>query len=162
MEQDAAARIKIVSKDAGVERGGACSATGHAPSSIEVSAPAAGAIVVAVAELAAYRLSCGVVRALVEPALNPYQPTHKTRTPESTEETSCGSKSCARRGSYRPLREPTIKTPMRAEAPPTQCTTVLPAKSWKGGSSWESHPPPHVHRTAREKGTPEMKTARTR
>ena len=65
------------------------------------------------------------------------------RTPLSTEETSFGTKSWLRRGSNLPLRGPTLMTPMTAAAPPTRWTTVLPAKSWKGGSSWLNHPPPN-------------------
>lgn len=48
----------------------------RSPRSIEVIAPAAAAIVVDIAELEAAYTSALLDRALVEPALKPYHPTH--------------------------------------------------------------------------------------
>ena len=43
---------------------------------------------------------------------------------------------------YLPIRGPSIAAPMQAVMPPTICTAVLPAKSWK--PRLESQPPPQI------------------
>ena len=43
---------------------------------------------------------------------------------------------------YLPRRGPSIFAPMRAQMPPTMCTAVEPAKSWK--PSWLNQPPPQI------------------
>ena len=44
--------------------------------------------------------------------------------------------------SYLPIRAPSILAPTSAATPPTICTAVEPAKSWK--PSCASQPPPHI------------------
>ena len=44
--------------------------------------------------------------------------------------------------SYLPMRAPRIFAPISAQTPPTMCTAVEPAKSWKPISA--SQPPPQI------------------
>src|SRR5688572_20900990 len=44
-------------------------------------------------------------------------------------------------GPYLPMRGPSIIAPTSAAQPPTECTSVDPAKSWKPAAC--SQPPPH-------------------
>jgi len=80
---------------------------------------------------------------IVEPGLNPNQPSHKTNRPiTATDMLWPGIGLTLPFAPYLPKRGPSTITPARAAQPPTECTTVEPAKSRKPSSA--SQPPPQI------------------
>src|SRR3989344_1629751 len=107
---------------------------------IAAVAPAAAAsvVVTAIAAILAF------VPASVDPALNPYHPNHKMKTPSVAKGSECPFISTAFPLMYFPILGPTAIAPASAAQPPTLCTTVEPAKSMNGASNSESQPPPQA------------------
>ena len=70
------------------------------------------------------------VRPKVEPPLNPNQPNHSRNTPSVTSGRSWPWM-VALPCSKRPMRGPMMMMAARLTQPPTECTTVVPAKSMK-------------------------------
>ena len=104
--------------------------------------PAAPARLVLARTLLMTTASVGVDSASCEPALNPNQPSHRISPPKVTRSTLDGGVAFTLpSGRNLPRRGPTTSRAARAAQPPTECTAVAPAKSWKP-RSW-SHPPPH-------------------
>ena len=94
-----------------------------------VKPPAPAASVVVVATRAASRAR-PPLRPSVEPALKPYQPTHRMKTPSTPSGSECpGIGATPPEAVNRPRRAPTTMAPTRAAQPPTEWTTVDPAKS---------------------------------
>ena len=88
-------------------------------------------------------ISEGFWKLIVEPGLKPNQPSHRTKSPMTASDMLCPGMA---RGlpslPYFPMRGPKIIAPASAAQPPTECTTVSPAKSIKPRSA--SQPPPHT------------------
>ena len=79
----------------------------------------------------------------VEAPLNPNQQNQRMNTPSAPRDRlwpriARGLPSL----SYLPSRGPRVAAPMQAQMPPTICTAVEPAKSWKPRSL--SQPPPQI------------------
>jgi len=107
-----------------------------------VTAPAAAAILV----LAKMRLtsltSPTVPIASCEPPLKPNQPSHRMKVPKVARARFEPGIGCTRPSLPNlPRRGPSTMAPAKAAQPPTECTTVEPAKSLKPIS--DSQPPPH-------------------
>ena len=90
-----------------------------------------------------YMTSDGFSKLTVEPGLKPNQPSHRTNRPMTASDMlwpgiALGLPSLP----YFPMRGPRIHAPARAAQPPTECTTVSPAKSMKPRLA--SQPPPHT------------------
>ena len=69
---------------------------------------------------------------IVLPGLNPNQPNQSTRQPMKASDMLCPGMACTLPvEEYFPMRGPRITAPVRAAQPPTECTTVQPAKSQK-------------------------------
>ena len=68
---------------------------------------------------------------MVEPALNPNHPNHNIKTPRAASGKLWPLISCGTLSIYLPTLGQTYKAPARAAHPPTECTTVEPAKSIK-------------------------------
>ena len=88
-------------------------------------------------------ISSSVSMPTVEAPLKPNQQNHRMNTPKAAEvilwpRIARGLPSL----SYLPMRGPRILAPIKAHRPPTMCTAVEPAKSWK--PSCESQPPPQI------------------
>ncbi len=76
-----------------------------------------------------------------EPPLNPNQPSQSRNTPIVTSGMLCPMIGLMLPPlTYLPIRGPRMITPARAPQPPTECTSVEPAKSWKSRAA--SQPPP--------------------
>ena len=70
--------------------------------------------------------------AIVEPGLNPNQPSHSTKQPMTADVMLWpGIAFTLPSGPYLPRRGPSTRMPASAAQPPTLCTTVEPAKSQK-------------------------------
>ena len=81
--------------------------------------------------------------AIVEPGLNPNQPSHSTKQPMTPDVKLCGGIAFTLpSGPYLPRRGPRIRMPASAAQPPTLCTTVEPAKSQKPADARK--PPPQI------------------
>src|SRR3989338_4281455 len=81
--------------------------------------------------------------AIVLPGLTPNQPSHRMKQPiVASERLWPGMGFTPPFSSYLPKRGPSTSTPASAAQPPTECTTVEPAKSQK--PSVASHPPPQI------------------
>jgi len=85
----------------------------------------------------------GPSAAIVEPGLNPNQPNHRTSTPMAAEVMLCPGRAFTfpPRPNF-PMRGPRTMTPARAAQPPTEWTTVEPAKSRNPLPA--SQPPPQI------------------
>ena len=85
----------------------------------------------------------GFWKLIVEPGLNPNQPSHSTNRPITARDMLWPGMAlglpCL---SYFPMRGPRMRAPARADQPPREWTTVSPAKSIKPKSA--SQPPPHT------------------
>ena len=92
---------------------------------------------------AAERIASSPVMETVEQPLKPNQQNHRMKTPRAPRGRLWPGMA---RGlpslPYLPMRGPRIFAPTRAATPPTMCTAVEPAKSWK--PSWDSQPPPQI------------------
>ena len=76
--------------------------------------------------------SSAVAIATVDAPLNPNQQNHRMKTPRAQAVMLCPGIALALPSlSYLPMRGPSIHAPRQAMPPPTMCTQVLPAKSWK-------------------------------
>ena len=64
-----------------------------------------------------------------DPPLNPNQPSHSRKTPMAASGKLCPMIGRMLPLEYFPIRGPSISTPTRAAHPPTECTSVDPAKS---------------------------------
>ena len=77
-------------------------------------------------------MAMSLLAAVVEPGLNPNQPSQRINTPRAAR-----GKLWPKIGLilpslvYLPIRGPRTMAPARAAQPPTECTTVEPAKSMK-------------------------------
>ena len=81
--------------------------------------------------------------AIVDPGLNPNQPSHSTKQPMTPDVMLCAGIGCASPfGPNLPRRGPSTRTPASAAQPPTLCTTVEPAKSHMPAVA--SQPPPQI------------------
>ena len=81
--------------------------------------------------------------AMVEPGLNPNQPSQRISTPSAAEVMLWpGIGWTLPSLPYLPMRGPSTMTPASAAQPPTECTTVEPAKSRKLFAP--SKPPPQI------------------
>jgi len=80
--------------------------------------------------------------AMVEPGLKPNQPSQRMSTPSAAEVMLWPGMGHTRPSLYLPRRGPRTITPARAAQPPTEWTTVEPAKSRKFAR--ESQPPPQI------------------
>src|SRR5262245_50076866 len=81
--------------------------------------------------------------AIVEPGLNPNQPSHRTKQPMTPEVMLWpGIGLTLPPGPYLPRRGPSTRMPASAAQPPTLCTTVDPAKSQNPAVA--SQPPPQI------------------
>src|SRR5210317_1611860 len=70
---------------------------------------------------------------VVEPGLKPNQPNHRINTPNAASVILWPGIALAfPSGPYLPKRGPRTIAPARASQPPTECTTVEPAKSQNG------------------------------
>jgi hypothetical protein len=79
-----------------------------------------------------------------EPPLKPNQPSHRMNVPSvASARLEPGIGVTRPSAPYLPLRAPRMIAPVSAAQPPTECTTVEPAKSRKPISS--RNPPPHFH-----------------
>src|SRR5512134_2605441 len=106
---------------------------------MEATVAAAAATLVVVATCAMDAASA----AMVEPGLNPNQPNHRTNTPMAADVMLCpGMTFTLPLGPYFPRRGPSSMIPASAAQPPTECTTVDPAKSRKPFDA--SQPPPQM------------------
>src|SRR3989338_3645510 len=92
------------------------------------------------------RQICAIRRgsaAIVLPGLNPNHPSQSTMAPISASDILCPGIALIRPlGPNFPKRGPRIMAPVRAAQPPTECTTVDPAKSQK--PDFASQPPPQI------------------
>src|SRR3989338_10860273 len=79
---------------------------------------------------------------MVEPGLNPNQPNHKTNVPRVAKDKLWPGIGLTLPLLYLPNRGPSNNTPAKAAHPPTECTTVEPAKS--NIPFCASHPPPQI------------------
>ena len=90
-----------------------------------------------------------------EPGLKPNQPNQRMKTPRLASARLCpGMARDFLSLSYFPIRGPRMAAPTRAIQPPTECTTVDPAKSWnvvpnvfiinEPSSPFINQPPPQV------------------
>ena len=80
-------------------------------------------------------------RATVEPPLKPNQQNHRIKQPRAPSVREWpGIARALPSLVYLPIRGPRMAAPIRAATPPTICTAVEPAKSWKPSSA--SQPPP--------------------
>ena len=87
--------------------------------------------------------SAGCWKLMVEPGLNPNQPSHRTNRPMTASDMLCPGMAWGLPVlSYLPMRGPKISAPARAAQPPTECTAASPAKSIKPRSA--SQPPPQI------------------
>src|SRR3989338_8697171 len=81
--------------------------------------------------------------AMVLPGLNPNQPSQRMKQPMVASERLCpGTGLILPFSSYFPKRGPSTITPAKAAQPPTECTTVEPAKSHI--PSFANQPPPQI------------------
>ena len=105
-----------------------------------VSAPPAAASVVVTVMRAALLPYPPMSRVL--PALKPYQPNHRSKTPSDTKTRLCASclivlsesgvkQPHPRLSGKRPMRGPVKIAPTSAQMPPVRCTTPEPAKSMR-------------------------------
>ena len=78
-----------------------------------------------------------------EPPLNPNQPSQSRKAPINASGRLCPAMGRGFPSMNLPSRGPSIQAATRAPQPPTPCTMVDPAKSWKPSSC--SQPPPHFH-----------------
>ena len=79
--------------------------------------------------------------ATVEPPLKPNQQNHRMKQPNAPSVSEWpGIARALPSLVYLPMRGPRIAAPISAHRPPTKCTAVEPAKSWKPISL--SQPPP--------------------
>src|SRR5699024_7827155 len=91
----------------------------------------------------AVSISASLSMPTVDAPLKPNQQNQRMKTPSAAKVMLCPS---IARGlpslSYLPIRGPKIFAPTSAQIPPTICTAVEPAKSWK--PSCASQPPPQI------------------
>ena len=82
--------------------------------------------------------------AVVEPQLKPNHANHRMNTPRPAMGMLWPGMARAMPSAlYLPIRGPMTTAPARAIQPPTECTTVEPAKSMKPRSSSQPPPPPN-------------------
>ena len=79
----------------------------------------------------------------IEPPVKPNHPSHRQKVPIVASGMLCPMIGIALPFTYLPIRGPSRITPASAAQPPTLCTKVEPAKSWKFIPA--SQPPPHPH-----------------
>src|SRR6056297_342659 len=109
-----------------------------------VTAPAAAAMLVFAKMRDTSDTSPTVPMASCEPPLNPNQPSHRMNVPRvASARLEPGIGLTLPSLLYLPRRGPSTMAPARAAQPPTECTTVEPAKSENPAS--DSQPPPHCH-----------------
>ena len=100
--------------------------------SIAVTVATAAARLVFMNAMPAISAFSAVSIATVEAPLKPNQQNHRINTPSAHAVMLCpGMARALPFLSYFPMRGPSIHAPRQAIAPPTMCTQVLPAKSWK-------------------------------
>ena len=105
-------------------------------------ATAAARLVLTKMRLAFTNVSSPVIETVEQP-LKPNQQNHRIKQPSAANVRLWPGMAFALPSFvYLPMRGPTIFAPMSAHRPPTICTAVLPAKSWK--PSWLSQPPPQI------------------
>ena len=111
--------------------------------SMQVTVATAADMLVVQKMLPAETMAASLSMATVEQPLKPNQQNHRMNTPRAAMGRLWPRMA---RGlpfsSYLPMRGPRILAPTRAAVPPTMCTAVEPAKSWK--PSWLSQPPPQI------------------
>src|SRR6056297_4251738 len=89
-------------------------------------------------------MSPTVPAASCDPPLKPNQPSHRMNVPSvARARFDPGMGFTLPSLPYLPRRGPSTMAPARAAQPPTECTTVEPAKSEKPASA--NQPPPHCH-----------------
>src|SRR3990172_13005342 len=99
------------------------------------------AVAAAVLVATAIRPIAPASAAIVLPGLKPNQPNHSTKTPSVANAMLWpGSGSTLPSLLYLPMRGPSAMAPANAAQPPTECTTVEPAKS--NMPSFAAQPPP--------------------
>ena len=107
-----------------------------------VAAVAAARLVVTKIDPAEMSVSSPVMETVEQP-LNPNHPNHRMNTPRAASVRLCPGIAFTEPSLlYLPIRAPSINAPTNAQIPPTMCTTVEPAKSWK--PMLLSQPPPHA------------------
>src|SRR5688572_29636727 len=107
---------------------------------VEVSVAAAAAAFVFTATKA---ISEPSPTAIVLPGLKPNQPSHSTKQPMKAAVMLWPGMACTLPSAeYFPIRGPRMNAPVSAAQPPTEWTTVEPAKSQKPPSA--SQPPPQI------------------
>jgi hypothetical protein len=106
-----------------------------------VRAPAAAAMFVLAKMRDTSETSPTVPIASCEPPLKPNQPSHRMNVPSVASARFEPGIGLTLPSLYLPRRGPSTITPARAAQPPTECTTVEPAKSEKPAS--DNQPPPH-------------------
>src|SRR6056297_964133 len=126
-----------------------------------VTAPAAAAMLV----LAKMRLTSDtsptVPIASCEPPLKPNQPSHRMNVPSvASARFEPGIGFTLPSLPYLPKRGPSTMAPAKAAQPPTECTTVEPAKSENPASA--NQPPPHCHEPEIGYITPVRSTTKAR
>ena len=106
---------------------------------VAASVPAAAAVLVVNTML---QIAVGST-AIVLPGLKPNQPSQRIKQPiVAAVIVVAGDGVDLAVGPYLPMRGPRMNTPVRAAQPPTECTTVEPAKSTK--PMLASQPPPQI------------------
>ena len=103
--------------------------------------PAAAAILVLANMRDTSEISPTVPMASCEPPLKPNQPSHRMNVPSVASARFEPGNGFTLPSLYLPRRGPSTMAPARAAQPPTECTTVEPAKSEKPAS--DNQPPPH-------------------
>ena len=86
-------------------------------------------------------MSPTVPAANCEPPLKPNQPSHRMNVPSVASARLEPGIGFVLPSLYLPIRGPSTMAPAKAAQPPTECTTVEPAKSEKPSS--DNQPPPH-------------------
>ena len=109
---------------------------------VETVATAAARLVVTKMLPAEVRVASPVIDTVEHP-LKPNQQNQRINTPRAPRVMLCPRIALGFPSRpYLPIRGPSIFAPISADMPPTMCTAVEPAKSWK--PSWESQPPPQI------------------
>src|SRR6056297_3262229 len=126
-----------------------------------VTAPAAAAMLVLAKMRLTSETSPTVPIASCEPPLKPNQPSHRMNVPSvASARLEPGIGMTLPSLLYLPMRGPSTMAPASAAQPPTECTTVEPAKSEKPASL--SQPPPHCQEPEIGYMTPVSTTTKAR
>ena len=111
--------------------------------SMAATTPAAAARLVLTNTMAMAAASSALPSASCEPPLNPNQPSHRMKVPRVASGRLAPGMGLTRpSGPYLPFRAPRMIAPVSAAQPPTEWTTVEPAKSEKPNSARK--PPPQL------------------